>query len=186
MIMDPIFFPLGGHTSHVIGAMAAPARHLSWSTSPRGVVPGHLMIFDAKGQLWPAVIGGPSSGPPPSGQQCWRVTTGGTSIPLHASLFRWPWTVRLDYAGPAAVLALRLGGSWTEVTLPAGAHTSYVPLVGAGNGLTVRLAGTAPTVLGSAPAPAGVGPAMCLTGVTVGTWQPAQSGPAIPAAPVPG
>jgi hypothetical protein len=27
---------------------------------------------------------------------------------------------------------------------------------------------------------------MCLTGVTVGTWQPAPSGPAFPAAPVPG
>ena len=188
MIMNSIFFPAVGSTSHVIGAMARddPARHLSWITSPHGVVPGHLMIFDGKGQLRPAVIGGTSSGPPLFGQHCWSVTTGGSSVPLQASLFPWPWTVRLDYAGPAAVLALRFGGKWTEVTLPAGAHAVYVPLAGKGKALTVRLVGTPPAVLGAAPPLAGVTPAMCLTGVTVGTWQPAPHGPAFPAAPVPG
>jgi hypothetical protein len=106
--------------------------------------------------------------------------------------------VRLDYAGPAAALALRFGGNvrfagnvgsggrWTAVTLPAGAHAIYVPLLGAGSEITIRLAGTAPAVLGSAPRPPGIAPAMCLTGVTVGTWQPAPSGPVFPAAPVPG
>ena len=188
MIMNPIFFGPRGSTSYVIGAMAHddPARHLSWITAPHGVVPGHLMIFDAKGQLWPAVIAGPSSGPPPSGQLCWGVTTGGSSVPLHTSLFQWPWIVRLDYTGPATVLALRFGGKWTEASLPAGAHAVYVPLIGKGNALTVRLAGTAPTVLGSAPAPPGLAPLGCLTGVTVGTWQPATSGHAFPAAPVSG
>ena len=193
MIMNPYFFRPWGSTSYVIGAMARdePARHLSWNPSPYGVVPG-LMIFDAQGRLRPAVIAGPSSGPPPAGQHCWNVTSAGTGIPVHASLFRWPWTVRLDYAGPAAVLALRFGGNvrsggkWATVTLPAGAHAIYVPLLGAGNEITIRLAGTAPAVLGSAPVPAGIAPAMCLTGVTVGTWQPAPSGPAFPAVPVPG
>ncbi|HUY44127.1 MAG TPA: hypothetical protein VMV92_00155 [Streptosporangiaceae bacterium] len=188
MIMNPIFFGLRGSTSYVIGAMARddPARHLSWITSPHGIVPGHLMIFDARGQLWPAGIAGPSSSPPPSGQRCWSVTTGGISVPLRASLFRWSWIVRLDYTGPATVLALRLGGKWAEATLPAGAHSFYVPLVGAGRELNVFLAGTPPAVLGSAASPAGITPAMCLTGVTVGTWQPAPPGPAFPAAPVPG
>ena len=193
MIMNPYFFRPWGNTSYVIGAMARddPARHLSWSASPYGVVPG-LMIFDAQGRLRPAVIAGPSSGPPPSGQHCWSLTSAGTGIPVHASLFRWPWTVRLDYTGPAAVLALRFGGNvrsggkWAAVTLPAGAHAVYVPLLGAGNEITIRLAGTASAVLGSAPLPAGIAPAMCLTGVTVGTWQPAPSGPAFPAVPVPG
>jgi hypothetical protein len=193
MIMNPYFFHPWGNTSYVIGAMARddPARHLSWRASPHGVVPG-LMIFDAEGRLRPAMVAGPSSGPPPYGQHCWSVTSEGTSIPLHASLFRWPWTVRLDYAGPAAVLALRFGGNvrsggkWAVVTLPAGAHAIYVPLPGAGNEITVRLAGTAPAVLGGAPMPAGIAPATCLTGVTVGTWQPAPSGPAFPAVPVPG
>jgi len=187
MIMNFFFFHPFGNTSYVIGAMARgdPARHLSWVASPRGVVP-NPMIFDNKGQLWAAGIAGPSSGPPPPGQHCWSVTTGGAGVPLHARLFRWSWTVRLDYAGPATVLAVRFGGKWTEVTLPAGAHAVYVPLVGAGNEVTVRLAGTAPAVLGGAPSPAVIAPAMCLTGVTVGTWQPAPSGPAFPPAPVPG
>ena len=60
------------------------------------------------------------------------------------------------------------------------------PAPAAGNEITIRLAGTAPAVLGSAPMSAGIAPPMCLTGVTVGTWQPAPSGPAFPAAPVPG
>jgi hypothetical protein len=188
MIMNPIFFGLRGRTSYVIGAMARddPARRLSWIMSPHGVVPGHLMIFDANGQLWPATIAGPSSGPPPYAPHCWSVTTGESSIPLHSSLFEWSWIVRLDYAGPATVLALHFGGKWTEATLPAGAHTFYVPLAGKGNALTVRLVRTAPTVLGSAPTPAGIAPAGCLTGITVGTWQPTRSGPAFPAAPLPG
>jgi len=193
MIMNPYFFRPWGSTSYVIGAMARdePARHLSWNPSPYGVVPG-LMIFDAQGRLRPAVIAGPSSGPPPDGHHCWNVTSAGTGIPVHASLFRWPWTVRVDYAGPAVVLALRFGGNgrpggkWAAVTLPAGAHAVYVPLLGEGNEITVRLAGTAPAVLGSAPMPAGMAPPMCLTGVTVGTWRPAPSGPAFPAVPVPG
>jgi hypothetical protein len=187
MIMNFYFFHPSGNTSYVIGAMAPrdPAGHLSWSASPRGVV-HNPMIFDNKGRLRAARIAGPSSGPPPQGQHCWSVTTGGTSIPVHARLFRWSWTVRLDYAGPAAVLALRFGGKWTEVTLPAGAHAVYVPLPGAGNEVTVRLAGAAPSPAGLAPPPAGIAPAMCLTGVTVGTWQPAPSGPSFPAAPVPG
>jgi hypothetical protein len=193
MIMSPYFFRPWGNTSYVIGAMARddPARHLSWSASPHGVVT-RLMIFDASGRLRPAMIAGPSSGPPPHGQRCWSVTGDGTSIPVHASLFRWPWTVRLDYAGPAAALALRFGaiprsgGTWTGVMLPAGAHAVYVPFLGAGKAITVRLAWTAPAVLGSAPVPPATAPAPCLTGVTVGTWRPAPSGAAFPAAPVPG
>jgi hypothetical protein len=187
MIMDPFFFHPSGSTSYVIGAMARdiPARHLSWIASPHGVLPD-LMIFDAKGRLRRATLAGASSGPPPHGQRCWSVTTRGTSVPVHASLFPWSWTVRLDYAGPAAVLALRLGRKWTEVTLPAGAHAIYVPLAGSGKTITVRLAGPAPAMLGNAPAPAGIAPAGCLTGVAVGIWQPARSGPAFPAAPVSG
>jgi hypothetical protein len=187
MIMDALFFQPAGSASHVIGEMARdiPARHLSWIASPRGVVP-NLMIFDAQGRLRSATLAGASSGPPPHGQGCWSVTDRGTSVPVHAALFPWAWTVRLDYAGPAAVLALRFGGKRAEVTLPAGAHAVFVPLAGKGNAVTVRLAGTVPLVPGGAPPPPGIAPAACLTGVTVGTWQPARSGPAFPTAPVSG
>ena len=143
--MNPIFFGLRGSTSYVIGAMARddPARHLSWITSPHGVVPGHLMIFDAKGQLRPAVIAGPSSGPPPAGQRCWSVTTAGTSVPLQASLFQWSWTVRLDYAGPAAVLALRLGGTVGRGDAPGRYSRHLCPARGGGPGAQ-RLPGRYP------------------------------------------
>jgi hypothetical protein len=173
MIMNPIFFNPYGNTSYVIGALARadPARHLSWTRSPHGVV-RRLMIFDTNGQLRPAVVAGVPSRPLPPGQRCWSVTPAGTRVPLQRPLFQWGWTVRLDYSGPAVDLVLRLGGKWAVVTLPAGAHAMYVPLAGSGNGVTIDLL---------RPWPGG-----CLTGVTVGTWQPAQSGLAIPAAPVPG
>lgn len=173
MIMDPVFFFRQGYTSQVIGPLARgdPARHLSWAVSPHGVLHAP-MIFDAQGQLSPAVVAGLSSGPPPHKRRCWSLTAAGTSVPLPRSLYRWGWTVRLGYSGPATVLALRFGERWTAVTLPAGAHALYVPLLGAGKEVTVSQL---------APWPAG-----CLSGITVGTWQPAQSGQAIPPAPVPG
>src|SRR5262249_59359667 len=60
---------------------------------------------------WAARIAGPSSGPPPNGQHCWSVTIGGAGVPLHTRLFRWSWTVRLDYAGPRSE-ERRVGKEW--------------------------------------------------------------------------
>ena len=53
-VMDPGIFGLYGNTSFVIGAIARgePAKHLSWTGSPRGVV-GNLMTFNDLGQLLP-------------------------------------------------------------------------------------------------------------------------------------
>jgi hypothetical protein len=173
MIVDAAFLYPWGNTSYVIGAMARddPVRRLSWSVSPHGVIP-HLMIFDTQGQLRPAVVAGLSSGPPPHGRRCWSVTPAGSKIPLPLSLYRWAWTVRIDHSGPAAVVALRFGGKWADVTLPAGTYAYYLPLVGEGKEVTVRQVGPSP--------------AQCLDGITVGTWQPASSGHALPAVPVPG
>jgi hypothetical protein len=173
IIMDPSFFWRQGYTSRVVGAVARrePARHLSWTLSPRGAV-GHLMVFDQRGQLRPAAVAGPSSGSPPAGRPCWSVTAAGISIPLQGSLYRWPWTARLQYSGPAAVLQVSFGGNWSTVALPAGAHAVYVPALGAGSAVVARL---------SAP-----GPALCVTGVTVGSLQSSPAGPAIPPAPAPG
>jgi hypothetical protein len=213
MLMDPGLFQSEGYTSQVIGALARrePARRLSWTLSPRGAA-RNLMIFDAQGQLRPAILEGPSSGPPPApkpaartsgktvrkdrgkterkasgkvarktpvkapARACWAVTPAGTNIPLHGSLYRWPWSVRLDFSGPATgpatVLAVRFGARWTDVTLPAGAHAVYVPAVGAGRAVGIRAVGPA----------AG----LCVTDVTVGSLHPQQAGQAIPAVPVPG
>ncbi|HEY9243251.1 MAG TPA: hypothetical protein VIP48_14790 [Streptosporangiaceae bacterium] len=203
-VMAPIIFGSSGYTSRVIGAIARgePAKHLAWTAVPRGAV-GKLMVFNASGQLLPAAVAGPVSGPPPvklpvqtsrkkpgkeprkkpgktsgktpgktAGPHCWAVTTAGISIPVHGSLYRWNWFVRLDYSGPATAAAVSYGGGWASVQLPAGTHSFYVPVVGGGSTVGVRLA---------APSPG-----WCLTGLAVGSLQPAPSGPAIPATPLTG
>jgi hypothetical protein len=172
-VMDPLLFLSSGNTSRVVGALARGplAGRLTWLNPPRGVVPG-LMIFNLQGQLRPAVLLGRSTGPPSRGR-CWPLSLGAAvSIPLPGPLYRWTWTVGLDYNGPATEIDVRFGGQWAHATLPAGRHHYYVPLTGSGRAVDVALASAAP--------------GGCLTGLTVGTWQPARSGPAIPRVPVPG
>jgi hypothetical protein len=173
-IMDPYLFYPTGYTSRVIGAIARgyPAKHLTWTTSPHGDIARTLMIFDAQGRLRPAALAGVSSGPPP-GRRCWKLTGAGTSIPLPRPLYRWSWIVQLDYSGPATVLMVGFGGNQAQAALPAGAHAFYVHLA-AGSGKEVTVTQLSP------------GPSQCLTGVTVGTWQPAPSGRPIPAVPAAG
>lgn len=173
-IMDPYLFYLTGYTSRVIGAMARayPAKHLTWTTSPHGGITRTVMIFDAQGRLRPAALAGVASGPP-RGRRCWKLTGAGTPIPLPRSLFRWSWTLRLNYSGPATLLTVSFGGNQAQAALPAGTHAFYVPLA-AGSGKAVTV---------TQPSPA---PSQCLTGVTVGTWHAVPSGRPIPAAPVAG
>jgi hypothetical protein len=173
-IMDPYLFYPTGYTSRVIGAIARgyPAKHLAWTTSPHGSIGRTLMIFDAQGRLRSAALAGVASGPP-RGRNCWKLPAAGTTIPLPRPLYRWSWTVRLDYSGPATVLMVGFGGNQAQAALPAGAHAFYVHLAaGSGKAVTVTPLSTAP--------------AQCLTGVTVGTWQPSPSGPPLPAAPAAG
>jgi hypothetical protein len=173
-IMDPYLFYLTGYTSQVIGAMARayPATHLTWTTSPHGGITRTVMIFDAQGRLRPAALAGVASGPP-RGRRCWKLTGAGTPIPLPRSLFRWSWTLRLNYSGPATLLTVSFGGNQAQAALPAGTHAFYVPLA-AGSGKAVTV---------TQPSPA---PSQCLTGVTVGTWHAVPSGRPIPGAPVAG
>jgi hypothetical protein len=173
-IMDPYLFYPSGYTSRVIGAIARgyPAKHLTWTTSPHGGIARTLMVFDAQGRLRPAALAGVSSGPPRD-RRCWKLVGTGTPIPLPRPLYRWSWFVRLDYSGPATVLKVGFGGNQAPAALPAGAHAFYVHLA-AGSGKEVTV-----TPLSSAPS-------QCLTGVTVGTWQPAPAGRPIPAVPAAG
>jgi hypothetical protein len=173
-VMDPLLFLASGNTSRVIGALARGplAGRLTWLNPPRGLVPG-LMMFNTQGQLQPAVLLGRSTGSLPSGDRCWPLSLGTpVSIPLSGPLFRWTWTVGLDYNGPATEVDVRFGGQWAHAALPAGRHHYYVPLTGSGRAVDVELASSAR--------------GGCLTGLTVGTWQPARSGSAIPRVPVPG
>ena len=170
-VMDPAIFGPYGYTSQVVGAIARgePAKQLSWTGSPRGVF-GNLMIFNSLGQLLPVTVPGPLSWPPPRGQSCWNVTTTATRIPLNGRLWRWLWTARVDYSGRSSVLRFRYGGDWTDVTLPAGTHTAYIPVTGEGDEVSVQLARP--------------GPALCVASISVGALQQGQSGQAIPAVPV--
>jgi hypothetical protein len=192
-VMDPAYFWRQGYTSQVIGAIARgePARHLNWTLSPRGVIPS-LMMFNQQGQLSPVTVAGPSSVPPPQPRpqphgkhtrgkhrtapvpvnHCWTATAAGIRVPLNGSLYRWPWTTRLDYTGPATELAVSFGVGWQTVTLPAGQHSVYVPTVGSGGAIGVRLLSA--------------GPAACITNVTVGSLQPDAAAQAIPPTPASG
>ncbi len=169
-IMTPGIFGPFGNTSLVVGAIARgePAKHLSWTGSPRGVT-GHLMIFNNLGQLLPVTMQGPLSWPPPPGQSCWNVTTAAMRIPLAGPLFRWPWTAQVDYWGPSSILEFRFGENWTQVALPAGTHTAYIPVTGEGNQVSVRLAQP--------------GSALCIASIRVGSLKPGPASQAIPAVP---
>jgi hypothetical protein len=185
-VMDPAFFPGQADTARVIGPLAggldgagrprSDAR-LTWTAALDGVY-ANPMIFDAKGRLRPVTVTGPRSLPPPRSPAqgapgCWNVTSSGTSIPLNGTLYRWPWTARLAYSGPAGRLSVRFGrGQSRSVVLPPGAHLVYVPLLGSGNVVSARFDATA----GSRP--------LCVVAVAVGVVYPDQSGRAIPVAPV--
>jgi hypothetical protein len=175
-VMDSAIFMRHARTSQVIGAMipAGSGKNLSWTLSVSGTAPS-LMTFDAQGRLRPVAVQGTSSWPPPRKHSCWPVSIAaapaGTSIPMSGTLYRWPWTMRLAYSGPGGIVAIRFGGSWVDMALPDGAHVVYVPVVGAGNVVSIR---------------PDSGTALCVSSVKVGTLLPEQAGQAIPAAPVPG
>ena len=173
-IMDPGLFWLQGYTSKVAGPIAQtePPRQLTFTASPLGRA-GQLMIFNDRGQLRPAAVGGPSSWPPPPGQACWPVTIAATSIPLNGALYHWPWMVRLAYSGPAERLAVSFGGNPSTVRLPAGKGVVYVPVIGSGDSVILQLAGSTSA-------------STCVTSLTVGSIQPVPASRAIPAAPVSG
>jgi len=180
-VMSPGFFAGQARTSQLIAPLAGGGGNggteprLSWATVPAGVLTSP-MVFDDSGRLRPLAITGLSSVPPPgtgAAGGCLDVTGAGTSIALDGSLFRWSWIVRLSYSGPGGILVVGFGGSSSQVTVPAGRHDVYVPLVGEGSVVSARFLGSRAGTL-------------CVTRVTVGSPHPDQAGPAIPAVPVPG
>jgi hypothetical protein len=178
IIMDPGLFWDHALTSQVIAPLAAHSQHLTWTTMLRGVY-ANPMIFDGRGQLRPVNVVGEFSWPAPrvrsgqyAGQDCWSVTTAGTSVALLGPIYPYAWTVRVAYTGPATQLAVGLGGKWSTVNLEAGTHTAYVPVVGGGKNVTLAVIGAASDV--------------CVSGVTVGSTQPDPTVQGIPAVPLSG
>jgi hypothetical protein len=148
------------------------------------------MMFDYQGRLRPVRVAGPSAPAPPApapparrhgrrthhhavpAPRCWTATPAGIRVPLPGPLYRWPWTARLAYSGPATTLAVSFGASTQTIALPAGRHVVYVPALGAGRAVGLRLLSP--------------GPPACITNVSVGSLQPGVAAQAIPAVPVPG
>ena len=180
-VIDPGFFAGQAGTAQVIGPLVR-GRTPVWTAGLDGVLAGP-MTFDAKGRLRPVTVAGVTSLPPPRGKGrgkgrgngCWDVANAeATAIPLSGTLYRWPWTVRLVYTGPAGMLLVRFGDSASEqFAVAAGTHVVYAAQTGEGNTLDVQFIANDP------------GPA-CVKGVAVGLVQPDSRGKGIPAAPVPG
>jgi hypothetical protein len=204
-VMDPGFFGSQADTAQVIGLLARGKRYsgrLSWTSALSGVL-ASPMTFDTKGQLRPVAVAGVSSKPPPrpkppprrkgktkavstaTTRSCWNVEDSGAAakIPLTGTLYRWPWTARLEYSGPAGLLSVSfdaIGSYSQQIAVPAGSHVVYIPVLGSGNAVFVTFAGPGPAAIGTPPQP------LCVTHIAVGLVQPAQAGQAIPARPVPG
>lgn len=162
VIMDPGLFGTDGYTSQVIGALARSRGRadLTWTTSPRGVYDGRVMVFDSHGQLRPALLAGPVSWPLPRHSRCWTVG----NIPLSGTLYRWAWVMRVTYSGPATVLTVGFGTDVETVAVSAGHHTVYVPVLGSGD--TAYVLSTSMNA--------------CVSKVTVGSFQPDNSAAAVP------
>jgi hypothetical protein len=172
-VLSAGFFGAAADTSRVIEPLAGGrGTRLSWTAAPAGAL-ARPMMFDDLGRLLPLTVAGPSWAPPFTGSTCLQGTTASARITLDGSLYRWTWIVRLSYSGFAGALVIRLGQGRGQISVPAGTHDVYVPVVGQGNTVSVQLAGTP------------VGP-VCLTGVTVGLPRPDPAGRALPAAAVPG
>lgn len=177
-IMEAGLFWNHALTSQVVGVMAARSQHLVWTRTLNGVY-DNPMVFDSQGQLRPVTLAGTYSWPAPrvkagtyAGHSCWNVTNTAVTVPLLGAVFRYAWTVRVAYAGPAEELAVSFGKNWNTISLPAGTHVAYIPVIGGGKKVTLKL------LAGRSP--------MCVTGVTVGTPQPDETSQGVPATPASG
>ena len=79
--MTPAFFGPASYTAKVLGPLAPPSAHLSWTSKPFGPV-GNLLIFDGVGRLWPAAVSGATDLPAPRNGGCWRIGVLPGRIPL--------------------------------------------------------------------------------------------------------
>jgi len=151
-VMFAGFLGQAAQTSRVLGPLARRPAGIRFVTAPAGSVT-NLMMFDSQGRLRPALDVGATS-VRPAGTACWPARSAATVIPLSSRVVRYGWIVRLWYSGPATTLRLQLGTGVSDVVLPAGQRSVYVPVVGGGNAVVVRSLRQ--------------GPAACIWRLTVG------------------
>jgi hypothetical protein len=172
------YFGRYGYTSQLIGPLVKtppgqPARHLTWMKAPSGVIK-NLLMFDPSGRLAHTAIEGRAASPPPGARGCWNAGFLARSIPIPGTtpMYYWPWTLALDYHGPAVTLAVTFGQHTHDVQLPAGQHRVYIPALGSGSSFRVQV------VAG--------GPAVCITHFDLGNLVVSYELFPIPADPVSG
>jgi hypothetical protein len=166
-------YPFDGQTDVILKPLTAaqPSQRLSWTTGPSGVIPS-LLMFDGQGRLRAVFVLGRSLVPPPARHGCWAVGATRVSIPIGSPLYKWSWDLGLTYSGPSATLAVGFGGATEDVRLPAGQHEAYVVLQGSGSSVRAQ-------VLGG-------GPNGCVSGLSIGQFEPSILARAFPAVPVRG
>jgi len=166
-------FPFGAQTSVILGPLTneAQSQHLTWTVAPSGVIP-NLLTFDWEGRLRQAALAGRTLPPPTTRNGCWTATVKGININIGSPLYNWSWMLGLAYHGPAATLAVSFGSQPHDVSLPAGKHIVYVATQGSGNSVTAQV------VSG--------GPRVCISGMTIGEFEPYILSQPVPAVPVPG
>jgi hypothetical protein len=151
--------------------LAPSPASLHWTRSPSGPV-GKLLIFDAEGRLWPAIVSGVPAVAPPGNHRCWPLTSRMRRIPLQRALYNWTWFIQFGYSGPTTTLALEFGGRWHDLVVHAGQRDVVFPAPGEGSAVTLQNAG--------------LGLGGCVRYLTVGTMQASGFGQPVPAVPVSG
>jgi hypothetical protein len=136
-VMYAGFLGSATQTSHVLRPLAPEPAGIRFMAAPEGVI-RTLMMFDSRGRLRPALDVGASSVRPVPSRTCWPIRSAPTRIPLSALVFRYTWIIQIWYSGPATTLQLQLGSGVRDVVVPAGQHSVYLPVTGAGDAVTVR------------------------------------------------
>ncbi len=166
-----VWFGRYAYTDEVLGPLATSNQRLRWTTAPSGVF-SNLMVFDGVGRLWRSVAIQGDVVHAPAADGCWQVGTKATKIQLGGRLYHWGWEINMSYVGPAAAMAVLFGGVWHDVQLPAGLHTVWVPAVGAGGVVRVKL------LRG--------GPKECVSSLSIGNMVPSIFSHPSPAKPIRG
>jgi len=157
-------------TSQVLAPIIARGTGPHFVLRPDGTF-DHLLEFDRRGRLVPAVIRGTASQPLGPYLACWPQSPGGVTVRLQA-VPSHPTELRIGYlAWAAGQVQVTYAGHTEVMDLPKGLHSAFLPVDGSGR--TVTFTGMTPRQL-------------CVGDVEVGVLQPSSTGPAIPALAVTG
>ncbi|MFN3339486.1 MAG: hypothetical protein ACK40Z_07305 [Dietzia sp.] len=145
-VLLPVTAPAHRLSSLLKGVPGVPPV-AEWTTGP--------VVIDALGALHPAEVVALRTIPQGPDPDCgYRVTAGGTRIPLDGPLIDRDWMVQLNlFADADGEVGVRLDeGGETTVPVPAGLGTVFVRVEGGGTGLTVSpRGGVSELCVGSGP-----------------------------------